>query len=366
MKQFLCVGTYTEPILFGTGEVFQGKGQGVYICSFDEGEIKILQQFPVRNPSYLCINEEQRKIYTVNEMKEYLGAVGGGVTQLCYDEFGVIQQEATYNTAGTDPCHIQLAPNGKFISVANFASGTVTVFPVQQDGNLNGEKKVFQHEGSSIHPKRQKGPHAHGTVFCPGVKRMYVPDLGIDKLKAYTYEGDLIVPAPEEDVVVPVGNGPRFGEFTPDGKHFYLINEIASCVLHFTFDQGQLTEKESVNTLPPDFTGDNICSDLHITPNGRYLYASNRGHDSIVAYRICMDGHLEEIACYNCGGHTPRNFAIDPKGKYVLVGNQDSDTIAIFAIQRDGSLVFQRIAPFATPVCIRFFEKTTFDKTFFP
>ena len=158
MKQFFCLGTYTEPILFGTGEVFQGKGKGVSICSFEDGKIETLTTLPVRNPSFVAIDEEQRKIYAVNEMKEYGGAFGGGLTQIGYEPDGAMQIEADFNTAGTDPCHVEIAPNGAFVSVANFASGAVTIFPRDAQGNLRADKTVFQHEGSSVHPVRQKGP----------------------------------------------------------------------------------------------------------------------------------------------------------------------------------------------------------------
>lgn len=360
MKQFFCLGSYTEPILFGTGEVFQGKGKGVSICSFEDGVIRTLATLPVRNPSFVCLDEKNQKIYAVNEMKEYDGAFGGGLTQIAYTGQGDMKIECSFNTGGTDPCHVELAPNGAFVSVANFASGAVTVFPVDEQGNLTGEKTVFQHEGHSVHPVRQKGPHAHSSIFAPDRPRMFVPDLGMDRVVAYRYDGARVLPDEGADVTVEPGCGPRYGEFSPDGRHFYLINEIGSRVMHYTYDHGRLTLSEEISTLPADFEGDNICSDLHITADGAFLYASNRGHDSITAYRIRPDGSLEWLDCVPGGGRTPRNFALDPTGKYLLVENQDSDNITVFAVGQDGRLTRGETFETGSPVCIRFFRGTAF------
>lgn len=360
MKEYFCLGTYTEPILFGTGEVFQGKGKGVLICSFEDGRIETLSELLVRNPSFLCIDEAQKKIYTVNEMKEYMGEYGGGVTQIDYDEKGYMEISRTFNTRGTDPCHIIQSPVKDFLAVANFASGSLTVFPMDENGDVQENASLFQHQGNSSHPIRQKGPHAHSSIFAPDGQHMYVPDLGIDRLKAYTCLDGRVKGDAAADVEVPAGSGPRFGEFSKDGKHFYLINEIGSQVMHFKYEDGNMIPEEAVGTLPEEYEGDNICSDLHLTPDGRYLYASNRGHDSLVCYGIQKDGSLEFVERQSCGGKTPRNFAIDPAGEYLLAGNQDSDQIVVFRIMENGCLEKISACDFGSPVCIRFFCKTEF------
>lgn len=360
MKQFFCLGTYTEPILFGTGEVFQGKGKGVSICSFEDGKIETVSELAVRNPSFVAMDEDNRKIYAVNEMKEYGGVFGGGLTQIGYEPDGTMRIEADFNTAGTDPCHVEVSPNGAFVSVANFASGAVTIFPRDEKGNLLPDKTVFQHEGNSVHPVRQKGPHAHSSIFAPDRPLMFVPDLGMDKVVAYRYDGAAVQPDEEATIVVERGCGPRYGEFTPNGKDFYLINEIGSRVMHYRYNAGKMTLHEETSTLPYGFTGDNICSDLHITADGQFLYASNRGHDSITAYHILEDGSLAWIECQPSGGKTPRNFALDGTGKYLLAENQDSDNITVFEIGNDGRLTKTQSYDFGSPVCIRFFCKTVF------
>lgn len=360
MKEYFCLGTYTEPILFGTGEIYQGKGRGVSLCSFEEGKIEVLRELPARNPSFLCINEKHKKIYTVNEMKEYLGEFGGGVTQINYDEKGNMEINRTFNSRGTDPCHIVQSPDEEFLAISNFASGALTIFWLDEKGNILEEPQIFEHQGSSAHPIRQKGPHAHSAVFAPDGAHMYVPDLGIDRLKAYRYADRTVEPDGESDVQVPAGSGPRYGEFSEDGRHFYLINEIGSQVTHFTYDSKRLISCESYGTLPDDFKGDNICSDLHITPDGQFLYASNRGHDSLVCYHVGAQGKLEFIERKGSGGKTPRNFAISPQGEYLLAGNQDSDCIVVFKIGDDGRL--HRVSEFecGSPVCIRFFHESRF------
>ncbi len=366
MKQYFALGSYTEPILFGTGEVFHGKGKGISICSFEDGRIELCRELPVRNQSFLCISEPDKRIYAVNEMKEYQGKTGGGLTEISYDEEGNMKTEGSWNVEGTDPCHVAVSPDKSFLSVANFANGSVTVFALNEDGSVKEKSQYIQHHGSSVHPVRQKGPHAHSSLFAPGEDMMYVPDLGMDRVVAYRYGDGRIWPDPEADIVVPAGGGPRFGEFSQDGKHFYLINEIGSQVMHFRCQRnaaengagsacGMMAMADSVSTLPDGYDGGNICSDLHLTPDGRFLLASNRGHDSLACYRIQADGSLSFVERVSSGGRTPRNFAVDPSGAYVLVGNQDSDNITVFRLDLEGHL--SQVSQMATgsPVCIRFF-----------
>lgn len=356
MKQILYIGTYTEDILFGTGQLFHGQGKGVSICEFEDGQIREISGIEVRNPSFVCKYPGKGKLYSVNEMKEYRGKFGGGVTEISCREDYSMQIVRDDNTDGTDPCHIEISPDNSFLAVSNFASGALTVFYLDSEGNMTGEKKVFQHKGSSIHPVRQKGPHAHSAIFMPGKKRFYVPDLGTDTVYAYTWEKGKVERDPDWDIPVEKGSGPRYGEFDKEGKNFYLINEIASAVKHFTCINGIMLARETVSTLPKDFEGDNICSDLHISADGKYLYASNRGHDSIAVFEIAHNGDLKFRNRIPCGGKTPRNFCVDPEGKYVLIGNQDSDNITVFEVQKDGGLKEISKTYWGSPVCIRFWK----------
>ena len=332
-----------------------GREKGSH-CVFLKGALQEVQHIVVRNPSFFCADEIRHKIYVVNEVKEYLGEAGGGITELSYTTRGDIRVDRSYNTGGTDPCHVAIAPNGQFVAVANFASGTISVFGLDETGSLNGKKKVFIHGGKSVHPTRQTGPHAHSIIFAPDGKHFYVPDLGIDKMLAYRYNGDFVKPDPSNDIGSPAGSGPRYGEFSPDGHNFYLVNEIDSSVVHFTCDKGVFLKKETVETLPISFHGNNICADLHLTPNGRYLYVSNRGHNSLACYSIDKYGGLTLQYHKYSGGKTPRNFAIDPTGRWLLAGNQDSDNITVFSISADGSLVQNKQYSWGSPVCLLFLK----------
>lgn len=359
MKQYVCIGTYTEPVLFGTGEIFQGKGKGIYTGVLENGELKLLNELAVKNPSFLCIEERRNKIYAVNELAEYQGEAGGGVTQIGYAADGGLEEERTCGTGGIDPCHVVSSPDGRFLAVTNYTSGSLTVVELDGQGNICGRKAVFVHEGSSVHPARQSSAHAHSAVFSPDGRYLYVVDLGMDRIKAYSCAGQNVCEAPEADILVPAGSGPRTGVFSSDGHHFYLINEIGSCIIHFLYEDGKMIPRGSTGTLPPDFKGENTCADLHITPDGRFLYASNRGHDSLLCCRICADGALEPAGWQGCGGRTPRNFAISPDGRYLLAANQDSDNITVFAVEEDGGLTETGRCGIGSPVCIRFWGENS-------
>lgn len=353
MKIDFFVGTYTEPILFGTGEVFRGKGEGVYACSFDGKSIRVNSVIKQVNPSFLCVDQRRGRLYIVNEAKEFRGGFGGSVTEARFDGKGAMRPVQTLGTGGGDPCHVALSPDGHLVAVANFASGALTVFLAAEDGTLTGERQLLRHEGSGADPVRQKGPHAHSCIFTADGK-LLVPDLGIDRVVCYHMAEKGVTPAPEENLAVMPGSGPRYGEFSADGKHFYLINELTSTIAHFEKVDGRLCLRDTVNTLPEDCGVKSICADLHLTPDGRWLYASNRGHDSIAAFRVAADGSLALIGHTPCGGRTPRQFQIDPSGRYLFVGNQDSDNIVVYEIGRGGRLEAVCDTPFPTPVCIRF------------
>ena len=360
MKELFLTGTYSEPILFGTGEVFAGKGEGVYLCAFEDGRISVLDCLKLSNPSFVTINEEKKHIYAVNELKEFQGEYGGGLTDISYDGNGKMTVIAGFPTGGTDPCNVAVSRDGKNVCIANYADGKVTVFPLDENGNVLARRTVYQHEKrdsiAGIVPERQEGPHAHSIIF-DGKDRMFAVDLGIDRMKAYVVREDGIFPDDKHTAVLAAGSGPRTGEWSADGKHFYVINELGCSVTHLTYDGDMLSVKESVPILPGELTEDASAADLHLGRDGRFLYASLRGMNSLAVFKVEDDGTLTFKSRISCGGKTPRNFAIDPSGQYLLCGNQDSDSITIFRIGGDGSLTFLEKKDFPTPVCIRFFKQ---------
>lgn len=356
MERFY-IGTYTEPIRFGTGEILQGKGEGIYQADFDE-ETKRLTitgvTRGVKNPSYIAVNPEKTMVYAVNELKEYKGEEAGSVSSFrILNGRGKLQLVSQVSTHGQDPCHVAVCGDGNRIVAANFMTGSVCVYEAEADGSLK-ETGFVQHEGSSVHPMRQKGPHAHSCIRIPKERRIIIPDLGMDKLMVYEIEenGELSFCEEETYDCLP-GSGPRFGEFYEEKDLLYVINELASAISVLRYDRNtrRFTSIQQISTLPEEC--ENICADLHITPDKAFLYASNRGHDSITCYKLLEDGKLEWVCNVPCGGKTPRNFAIAKSGGCLLAGNQDTDEIVIFQIDRQtGQLTEVSRTSVPTPVCV--------------
>ncbi len=365
MKEFLFIGTYSEPIKFGTGEVLLGKGQGIHLYTFDpqtglidsDGEIA----FKSRNPSFLCISADKKYLYTVNELKEFAGEKTGAISayRIHLDKNRpVLSFLNQCSTRGTDPCHVSINREGNHVYVANFMSGSVIVFPIDKSGALQPFSEFIQHEGSGADKKRQAGPHAHSVVLTPDEKYALVPDLGIDKLMIYKTDfiTGTLQPARMPSLNLNPGDGPRFCEFHPSGAVCYLINELNSALSVLAYDatNGSFTNMQTISTIPTGFIGNNICADVHIAPEGRFVYASNRGHDSIAIFRVnASNGRLTLVDWTLSGGKTPRNFCITSCGRYLFVANQDSDNLVCFAIDKESGLLTKISEVFApTPVCI--------------
>ena len=359
-RELILIGTYTEPILFGTGEIMQGKGEGICLVSLDvnSGALTPEKAFgDIRNPSFLC--RHSRFLYAVNELKEYCGKATGSVSAFeILEEDGLpsLKFLGSQPSGGTDPCHVAADAQNGNVYVSNFMSGSVSVFPTTANGELMECSCFLQHEGHGADPRRQAGPHAHSLVFDNEQKRAFVPDLGIDKLMVYNVDHAASQLHYETALTAMPGDGPRFCVFHSNGRYCYLINELASgvSVLEYHGESGEMTERQRVSTLPDDFDKANICADIHLSPDGRFLFASNRGHDSIATFRVEQDGaHLTLLRHVSCGGKTPRNFALSSSGKYLLVANQDSDTLISFHInEEDGSLQHADTLPIFTPVCV--------------
>lgn len=366
--QIVYIGTYSEPILFGTGQVLEGKGKGIHVFSY-EPETGFLELLGVaegiRNPSFLTLSQDGRFLYAVNELKEFQGKASGSVSAFKVGpqpwQLTLINQQPTM---GTDPCHVALDRTGCYCAVANFRTGSVAVYPVRADGSLGEPGAFVQHTGSSIDPVRQTGPHAHAVVFDKENRRLFVPDLGTDTLVVYEFDAATgrLSHNNAESVSLPAGSGPRTLEFHPSGRYAYLINELNSTVttLKVTEESGQLVAVQAVSTLPEGFSGKSTCADIHIHPNGLYLYASNRGHDSLAVFAIDQEsGSLEKIDIVSTGGKTPRHFAIAPDGRHVLVANQDTDNLVVFRVEDQGRTLRNTGLQVAvgTPVCVVFGDR---------
>jgi len=359
------VGTYTEPILFGTGKILQGRGEGIYVYSLDpdSGALEaVARTTGVANPSYLAFDATRRFLYAVNELKTYEGAPTGAVSAFAVDPAtGSLRLLNRRPTHGTDPCHVVVDDAGKHVFVANFMSGSVCVLPLGADGSLGEASDFVAHQGSGIDPARQKGPHAHSVTLDASNRHAFVPDLGLDKLMVYRFDPGrgMLEPHPTPWVKLKPGAGPRHVALHPGGRFAYLVNELDSTVVALAYDRTAATFEylQSVSTLPEDFEGANTCADIHISTSGDFVYASNRGHDSIAIFR--RDPHAGTLRCVgheSTQGKTPRSFGIEPGGRFLLAANQDSDSVVVFRIEPQSGRLRPtgHAANVPTPVCVKF------------
>lgn len=368
MKEILqvYVGTYTEPILFGTGQIYQGKGKGLYRYDIDTVHSHanlIWVKTGVPNPSYLDLSPSHKYLYSVNELKEFEGKKSGAVSAFALDgENGKPRFLNSKPSLGTDPCHVVVAPSGKHILVANYMSGSVSVLPILSDGFLGDAIDFHQHTGSSVNTTRQSGPHAHSLVFDFSGRYVFVSDLGTDEIVVYDWDGvkGKLQRRDDSCYKARAGSGPRHLAYHPQKPFAYSVNELDSTISVLAYDVPKVKfhEIQNISTLPKGFKGPNSSADIHLSPSGSFLYVSNRGHDSIAVFRIGSEkGTLEPVGFFSSGGGTPRNFAIDPSGKFLLSANQDGDNIVVFHTnETTGVLEVTGLEiKVPTPVCIRVF-----------
>ena len=364
-EMLVYVGTYTEPIRFGTGKILEGKGEGIYVYRLDQtsGAMELVGKTTgVTNPSYLAFDSTRRFLYAVNELKTYENQQTGTISAFAVDpKTGRLKFLNKRLTHGADPCHVLVDKKRKYVFVANFMSGSVCVLPVLDDGSLGDASDFIQHQGSSIDPVRQKGPHAHSVTLDEAGWFAFVPDLGLDKLMAYKFDQKRGMLEPNEvpGVKMKPGAGPRHVAFHPGGKFAFLINELDSTLASLSYDgrRGTFKVLQIVPTLPEGYHGESTCADVQVSPSGTFVYGSNRGHDSIVIYRINQrTGRLTYIGHEPTRGKTPRSFGVDPNGRFLLAANQDSDTIVTFRIEpQTGKLLpTGHATQVPTPVCVKF------------
>jgi 6-phosphogluconolactonase len=313
------------------------------------------------SPSFITIDRARGLLFAVNEVDQYEGKPTGSVSAFSIDRStGTLTLINRQPSMGKAPCHLTLDRTGRHLLVANYSSGTVAVLPVAADGRL-GEPTVVQHTGSSVNKQRQEGPHAHCTNFDPAFRYFFACDLGIDKVMAYRLDeskGTLAAHSPAF-AAVKAGGGPRHMAFRPDGRYAYVLNELTSAVTTFAYDaqKGVLTERQTQSALPPSFTGQNSGAEIAVHPSGKFVYSSNRGHNSITLFRVDRaSGALTFAGATETGGSTPRNFAIAPGGRLLLAANQDSGSVVVFAIDQATGDLKATGATFAAPapVCVDF------------
>lgn len=326
----LFVGTYTK-----------GESKGIYAYRYDasSGHLTSLGlAAETANPSFLAVDPSHRFLYAVNELQDYKGSKSGAVTAFAIDrKTGKLSRLNEVASRGEDPCYISLDKTGKYVLVANYTSGNIAVFPVQKDGSLGDASAFVQHQGTGPNHERQEGPHAHWIETSADNHYAIVADLGLDKLLIYRFDATKgsLTPNNPPAADLPPGSGPRHVAFSPDNKFAYSVNELKSTVTAFAFDagDGSLKPFQTVSTLPKDFSGENDTAEIHVHPDGKFLYASNRGHDSIAVFAIePKTGRLTLVHNFSTQGKTPRNFELDPSGLHLLAANEDTGNIVVFRL----------------------------------
>lgn len=321
---FLYVGGYTSG---AQGEI---EGIGVYRFDPETGGIEHVETAGgIVNPSFLAVGADGKNVYSVAESP----AAGSVVAYARDPETGTLRELNRQSSEGIGPCHVSIDGSGRYVLAANYGSGGIAACPIGEGGRLEAATGAIQHEGSSVNPDRQAGPHAHMIAQTPDGQYVYATDLGADRIFGYTLEASTgeLVPAPDAGASAEPGAGPRHFAFSPDGQTVYVINELDSTLSRYAYDagSGRLDPRQTVSTLPEGFDGENSCAQVVVSPDGRFVYGSNRGHDSIAVWAVGEDGELSLLRHVPAGGKTPRNFALDPSGGWLLVANQDSDTVAV-------------------------------------
>jgi 6-phosphogluconolactonase len=348
---------------FGT---YTGKdSRGIYLATFDSqtGALGVPELAgEATSPSFLAIHPSRRFLYAVGEISNFEGKKTGGVMAFAIDpSTGKLTLLNQQSSEGAGPCHITVDRLGKTALVANYGGGSVASLPIAADGKLQPAASAVQHAGKSVNEKRQTAPHAHSINLDPQNRFAFAADLGLDQVLIYRFDANastLTAHAPAAGHVPP-GSGPRHFAFHPAGKYAYVINELANTVTAFAFDgsSGTLTEIQTISTLPADFVGTSYTAEVVVHPSGKFLYGSNRGHDSLAIFRIDeATGRLTAQGQVSTGGKTPRNFNVDPTGQWVLAANQGSNSVVVFQVdQATGQLTPNgQTQTVGAPVCIRF------------
>ena len=355
-KYLFYVGTYTEE---------GSKSKGIYAYRYDAATAQITAlglAAETTNPSFVAPHPNGKYLYAVNEVGNYKSPNSGGVSAFSIDHAtGKLTFLNEVASRGADPCYIIVDKTGKYVLVANYTGGSVAVFPVLADGKLGEASAFVQHTGHGTDPKRQEAAHAHSIDLSPDQRFAMVDDLGLDELLVYKFDsakGSLTPNNPPFAQLAP-GVGPRHFALRPDGKFAYVVAEMGHSVTVFSNDaaNGKLQVVQTVPTLPMDFKGRNDDAEIQMHPSGKFLYASNRGEDTIAVYAIDgAKGTLTHVGNVPTGGKEPRSFEIDPTGALLFAQNQKSDNIVIFRIdQKTGNLTTTgQVLEVASPVCVKF------------
>ncbi len=355
----------SEPMFVYFGTYTGNASKGIYLSRFDLGTGRLSAPelaAEMVNPAFLALHPGRRFLYAVNEVGSFQGQSGGAVSALAIDpatgRLTLLNQESA---RGGGPCHLTVDPSGKALLVANYGGGSIAVLPLRPGGELDPVRAFVQHTGSSVNPRRQTAPHAHGIYVDAANRFVFVPDLGLDKVLIYRWHPATFGLQPHDPPAAGLapGAGPRHMAFHPGGRYAYVINELLSTITAFGYDpqSGSLHEIQTVGTLPEDFAGLNSTAEIEVHPSGRFLYASNRGHDSLAMYAVDpATGRLALLGHEPTQGRTPRHFALDPTGQWLLAANQESASVVVFRLDTQSGKLRPtgQVLEVPSPVCVLF------------
>lgn len=331
-------GTAAEPLVFISAFAAGDKGAiHAYQLDLATGQLNQLHKTKdVEHPFFLAVSPDNKFLYSIHA-KNFGGKEHEQIAAYkLVGRSGRLELLNRQSALGTAACYLDVDATGRTVVVANYSTGSVASLPVREDGSLGEATSFIQHEGASVNPTRQTAPHAHSIVVSPDNRFAYAADLGLDQVLSYRLDSTKAKLSPSEPrfVKTPAGAGPRHLTFHPNGKQVYVINELTNSVTVFSHnaESGELTTQQTIPTLPKDFDGTSHCADLKITPNGRFLYGTNRGHDSIAAYEIKDNGRLALLSIIPSLGKGPQNLAITRDGELLLCANMPGNNVAVFRI----------------------------------
>ncbi len=368
----LLLALFTAHILLGQGDIglqkiyvgtFTSEGaEGVYLCSFNRetGDIDLEKTYKaIDNPSFLKISPDKKYLYVAGRASDKIEGSGGYVYAYSIEGNCDIRFLNKQVSHGKGPCHVDVSPDGKFVATANYTSGTIALYPVGENGELLTASTVIQNKGSGPDKTRQDSPHAHSIKFSPFSKSVFSADLGTDHLDIFALENGKLSREGQKFVKLPAGSGPRHFDFHPNGKVIYVVNELKSTVSVLEKKHGEWKIIQNISSLPKSFNGESYCADIHVSDDARFLYVSNRGHNSIAIFSIGKTTKKLKLAgTIGTEGDWPRNFALSPGNKFMLVANQRSGNITVYKINTEtGFPEFTgKQVRLPAPVCLEFFN----------
>ncbi|WP_322922800.1 lactonase family protein [Paenibacillus campi] len=353
----------SERMLVFVGSYAESTNPGVYVYEFDEttAELTATDSFAgLQNPTFLNVDAAARRLYALGETVSETGSKGKGGEAAAFvidAEHGKLELLNRVRTIDGPPCHIGRSADSRYLTMVSYHGGMVGLIGIKEDGSVGELLDVHQHEGHSVDPQNQDRPHPHSTFFDPAGKYALVQDLGLDRVRTY----ELVQSSNElkfvTDAVSAPGAGPRHLVFHPNGNFAFIINELNATVTAYQYEAstGTLTEVQTITTLPANYDGANGCAEIAISEDGRYVYGSNRGHDSIVQYAVNAEtGELTLVQHVSTEGGHPRHFSLLPGGRYALVANRDGNNIVVFSIDADsGKLTYTgKSTAVSKPVCV--------------